>query len=114
MSAIDLQLALSRALSFKNEDSLDAATIAAAEQISGNEGLSLDAAIGVLGNEQLIDLIGFLNDSMSCEQLSALCDPENYDEEQAREWSVTKEQYILAHEIAVLGHRIEQKREQNQ
>ncbi|MBE7565139.1 hypothetical protein HF670_08810 [Acidithiobacillus thiooxidans] len=111
MSIIDLPSALTRALSLKNEDSLDAATIAAAEQLSKKEGLSLDAAVGVFGNDQLVELIGFLNDSMSCEQLSALCDPESYDAEQAREWEVTKDQYLLAHEIAVLSHRVAKQRD---
>ncbi|PKY10125.1 hypothetical protein B1757_11195 [Acidithiobacillus marinus] len=112
MSTLDLEAALNRALTIKNEDSLDAATIAAAEQLSSKTGLSLDAAVDILGNEQLIGFIGFLNDSMSCDQLSALCDAESYDVEQAREWELTRPQYQLAHEIAILSHRVEKSHNQ--
>ncbi|MBN2680817.1 hypothetical protein HHS34_008190 [Acidithiobacillus montserratensis] len=112
MSTLDLQTALTRALAIKNEDPLDAATMAAAEQLSGKTGLSLDAAVDVLGNEQMIGFIGFLNDSMTCDQLSALCDAESYDAEQAREWELTRPQYQLAHEIAILSHRVEKARNQ--
>ncbi|MDR7925941.1 hypothetical protein RIE95_02860 [Acidithiobacillus thiooxidans] len=111
MTTFDLQAALSRAMTLENIDPLDAATIAAAEQLSGKDGLTLDTALPILGNEQLIELIGFLNDSINCQQLSELCDKEFYNAEQAREWEVTEQQYRLAHEVALLSHLIEQKKE---
>lgn len=111
MTTINLQIALDRGMSLNNEKALDAATIAIAEQSSGQNGLSLDAAVATLGNDQISELAGFLSESMSCQQLEKVCDTQHVDLEQAREWNVTSEQYCRAHEIALLSHKIERKRE---
>ncbi len=109
--AIDRQSALSKALALREEESLDAATIAVAEQLSGKANLSLGDAVGMLGNNQVAELAGFLFESMSYQQLAQICDATSYDLEQAREWTVDASQYCLAHEIALIGHMIERKRE---
>ncbi|MHB8115896.1 MAG: hypothetical protein ACYDC7_01070 [Acidithiobacillus ferrivorans] len=109
--AIDRQLALARALMLKDEKSLDAATIAVAEQLSGKTHLTLGEAVSVLGNNQIAEVAGFLSESLNCQQLEQVCDTDTYDLEQAREWEVTEPQYCLAHEIALIAHMTERKRE---
>lgn len=111
MTTIDLQMALDRGMSLNDEKTLDAATIAVAEQFSAQSHLSLGAAVAALDNDQVAELAGFLSESMSYQQLEEACDTQRYDLEQAREWSVTSAQYCLAHEIALLRHMIERKRE---
>lgn len=111
MTTIDLQMALDRGMSLNDEKTLDAATIAVAEQFSAQSHLSLGAAVATLGNDQIAELAGFLSESMNYQQLENACDTQHYDLEQAREWSVTDAQYCLAHEIALLRHMIERKRE---
>lgn len=76
----------------------------------------LDAAFAVLGgenkNDQVSELAGFLFDSNNCEALRKLCaDDLAIDAEQAREWEVTKEEYCLARQIALLARRVERIRE---
>ncbi|MHB1320501.1 MAG: hypothetical protein ACYCY0_02900 [Acidithiobacillus ferrivorans] len=109
--AIDRQLALARALMLKDEKSLDAVTIAVAEQLSGKTHLTLGEAVSVLGNNQIAEVAGFLSESLNCQQLEQVCDTDTYDLEQAREWEVTEPQYCLAHEIALIAHMTERKRE---
>ena len=109
--AIDRQRALARAVMLKHEESMDAATIAVAEQLSGKENLTLGEAVSVLGNDQIAEVVGFLNESMNCQQLEQVCDTDTYDLEQAREWEVTEPQYCLAHEIALIAHMTERNRE---
>ncbi|MBW9248546.1 hypothetical protein AAE485_08825 [Acidithiobacillus ferriphilus] len=109
--SIDRQLALSRAFLLKDENSLDAATMAVAEQLSGKMKLTLGEAVSVLGNNQIAEVAGFLSESLNCQQLEQVCDTDTYDLEQAREWGVTEPQYCLAHEIALIAHMTEHKRE---
>ncbi|MHB8236389.1 MAG: hypothetical protein ACYDDD_02860 [Acidithiobacillus ferrivorans] len=109
--SIDRQLALSRALMLKDEKCLDAATMAVAEQLSGKTHLTLGEAVSVLGNDQIAEVAGFLSESLNGQQLEQACDTDTYDLEQAREWEVTEAQYCLAHEIALIAHMTERKRE---
>ncbi len=75
----------------------------------------LDAAYAVLGannkNDQVTELAGFLFDSNNCEALRKLCADLQVDEEQAREWEVSHDEYCLAHHIALLARRVERIRE---
>ena len=109
--AIDRQRALARALTLKQKKGLDAATIAVAEQLSGKANLTLGEAVSALGNNQIAEVAGFLSESMNCQQLEQVCDAGSYDREQAREWEVTDPQYCLAHEIALISHMTERKRD---
>lgn len=109
--SIDRNLAVQRALAMADESPLDAATIAVSEQLTGRDNLTLDEAVAALGSNQIAELAGFLNETKTCKELEVPCDTGGLDRRQMVEWEVDPQEYCLAHEIALLGHMVERKRE---
>lgn len=109
--SIDRDRAVQRALDLADESPLDAATIAVAEQLTGKDNLTLEEAVDALENNQIAELAGFLNETKTCKELDVPCDTGGLDHRQMVEWEVNPEEYCIAHEIALLAHMTERKRE---
>lgn len=109
--SIDRNLAVQRALAMAGESPLDAATIAVAEQLTEKSNLTLDEAVAALENNQIAELAGFLTETKTCKELEAPCDTSGLDHRQMVEWEVDPRDYCIAHEIALLAHMTERKRE---
>ncbi len=103
---INRQEALQRATVLPGNSSLNAATIAVGEQLSGLNPLSLGMALAALDNNQIGEMAGFLNDSKTCKELAVPCEEVGLDLEELREWGLTRQQYCVAHEIALIAHMV--------
>lgn len=110
---INRQDALKRATVLIGKSSLDAATIAIGEQLTGLGPFSLAMALAALGNNQICEMAGFLNDSKTCKELEVPCDEVGLDLDELREWGLTRRQYCVAHEIALIAHMVDRSRIHN-
>ena len=110
---INRKIAIERATFLTQTSSLNAATIAVGEQLAGAAELSMDMAIAVLGNNQIAEMAGFLNDSKTCKELEVPCDEVGLDLDELREWGLTRRQYCVAHEIALIAHMVDRSRVHN-
>ena len=110
MRMINRKSAVERATTLVRTSSLNAATIAVGEQLAGAAQLSIDMAIAVLGNNQIAEMAGFLNDSKTCKELDVPCDDVGLDLDELREWGLTRKQYCIAHEIALIAHMVDRVR----
>ena len=110
MIMINRKNAIERATFLTQTSSLNAATIAVGEQLAGAAELSMDMAIAVLGNNQIAEMAGFLNDSKTCKELDVPCDGVGLDLDELREWGLTRKQYCIAHEIALIAHMVDRVR----
>jgi len=108
---INVDTAVEKGLGKGGERCLDAASLAVAELLAGRDMTDLDAAAAAFGSDQVGELAGFLFESMDCKALQDCCAAEQFDPEQAREWGLNREQYRLAHTIALVARKIERQRE---
>ena len=113
MRMINRKSAVERATTLVRTSSLNAATIAVGEQLAGAAQLSIDMAIAVLGNNQIAEMAGFLNDSKTCKELDVPCDDVGLDLDELREWGLTRKQYCVAHEIALIARMVDRARTRN-
>ncbi|MHB0887105.1 hypothetical protein [Acidithiobacillus sp.] len=109
--SIDRNRAVQRALDLADESPLDAATIAVAEQLTRKDNLTLEEAVDALKNNQIAELAGFLTETKTCKELEIPCDTSGVDHRQMVEWEVDPQDYCVAHEIALLAHMTERRRE---
>lgn len=107
MKKIDHQQAIQRALALRLHSALDAAFLAVSEQLCGCDSVTLDAAVKVIDNDQVLDYAAFLYQSQTRQSLSGSCAEHPVSVESEREWELTESEACLARSIAQVAAEVD-------
>ncbi|MBU2754199.1 hypothetical protein HFU84_13910 [Acidithiobacillus sp. CV18-2] len=108
---IDQASAVERALALKLHSALDAAFIAVAEQLNAGKPVTLDEAVRLLNNDQILDYAAFLYQSRSQQELDMGCKEHPPSAASEREWLLNEKEICLARSIADVAAHLETRQE---